>query len=352
MGKASGRKASQGGAARARGHAPARAHGKRAGARRSASAFDWRLVRVPVILAAAVIALGALWYTGHALSERPPGFDGETAFRRLKEQCDYGPRVPGTEGHRKCRAYLVGAVKMLTPQVEEQSFTFRDGTRDVPMTNIIARFLPPSPTARPADGTGVIVAAHWDTRPTADQEPDLARRRRPIMGADDGASGVAVLLQLASMLKERPPAVPVWLVFFDGEDYGPGEDRMYLGAKYFADHLPAGVPREGVLLDMIGDANLEVFKERISSERAGAVVDRVWEIARGLGYQAHFNPARKYAISDDHIPLLDKGIAMIDVIDFDYPYWHTLGDTVDKCSPASLRVVGDVVAAWIYEHRR
>jgi glutaminyl-peptide cyclotransferase len=349
MGKASGRKAPQRGAAQARGQAPAAARGNRARARRPSSAIAWRQARVPTILLVAVIAMGALWYTGHALSERPPRFDGEAAFQRLKEQCDFGPRVPGTEAHRKCRVYLVGAVKMLTPQVEEQSFTFRDGNQDVPMTNIIARFLPPA--ARPADGTGVIVAAHWDTRPTADQEPDLARRRRPILGADDGASGVAVLLQLARMLKERPPAVPVWLVFFDGEDYGPGEDRMYLGAKYFADHLPAGVPREGILLDMIGDANLEVFKERVSAERAGAVVDRVWEIARGLGYQAQFNPARKYSISDDHIPLLDKGIAMIDIIDFDYPYWHTLGDTVDKCSPASLRVVGDVVAAWIYEHR-
>jgi hypothetical protein len=330
---------------------PAQATGSRAGARRSTSAFDWRQARVPIIVLVAVIAMSALWYSGYALSRRPPGFDGEAAFQRLKEQCDFGPRVPGTEGHRRCRAYLVGALKMLTPQVEEQSFTFRDGSRDVPMTNIIARFLPPSAAGRRTGGAGVIVAAHWDTRPTADQEPDLARRRRPISGANDGASGVAVLLQLARMLKERPPGVPVWLVLFDGEDYGPGEDRMYLGAKHFAAHLPADVPREGVLLDMIGDRDLEVFKEIVSSQRAGAVVDRVWEIARSLGYQAQFNPARKYAISDDHLPLLDKGIAMIDVIDFDYPYWHTLGDTVDKCSPASLRVVGDVVAAWIYERR-
>jgi glutaminyl-peptide cyclotransferase len=343
-------------AASPRGAASAASRGHHAGARRggrvgSASAFDWRQVRVPIIVLAAVIAMSALWYTGHALAQRPPPFDGGAAFQRLKEQCDFGPRVPGTEGHRKCLAYLVGALKMLTPQVEEQSFTFRDGSRDVPMTNLIARFLPPSPGARGADGSGVIVAAHWDTRPTADQEPDPARRRRPIPGANDGASGVAVLLQLARMLKERPPAVPVWLVFFDGEDYGPGEDRMYLGAKQFAAHLPPGVPKVGILLDMIGDRDLEIFKEMNSAQRAGPVVDRVWEIARNLGYEVHFNPARKYSISDDHFPLLDKGIAMIDVIDFDYPYWHTLGDTVDKCSPASLRVVGDVVAAWIYERR-
>jgi Zn-dependent M28 family amino/carboxypeptidase len=171
------------------------------------------------------------------------------------------------------------------------------------------------------------------------------------MGANDGASGVAILLEIARMLKAKPAAVPVWIVLFDGEDYGPGVDRMFLGAKHFAANLPAGVPRVGVLLDMVGDKNLEIFKEIHSVQRASAVVNSVWETAQSLGYRAQFNPAPKYAIQDDHLPLLDRGIAMIDVIDFDYPPWHTLGDTVDKCSAASLDVVGEVVASWTYGRR-
>jgi Zn-dependent M28 family amino/carboxypeptidase len=145
--------------------------------------------------------------------------------------------------------------------------------------------------------------------------------------------------------------VPVWIVFFDGEDYGPGLDRMFLGAKYFAAHLPEGVPTKGILLDMIGDRDLKVFKEVNSVQRAGAVVDSVWETAARLGYRDQFDPALGHTISDDHLPLLDKGIAMIDIIDFDYPYWHTLGDTVDKCSPSSLKIVGEVVGAWVYAQK-
>jgi glutaminyl-peptide cyclotransferase len=330
----------------------------RPAARRPASRSLWRDARVPILVLVLVGFLAAVWFTGFALSDKKAGtevrlgstqrFSGETAFERLKEQCAFGPRVPGTDGHRKCLEYLVAALKPLASRVEEQSFSFQDGTRQIRMTNIIARF---PGTGSEAPGSGVLLAAHWDTRPTADQDPDPAQQRRPILGANDGASGVAVLLEAAKMLKAKKPTVPVWIVLFDGEDYGPGLDRMFLGARHFADHLPQGVPRRGVLLDMIGDRNLEVFKEVNSSLRAGAVVDSVWATAQRLGYQAQFNPATKYTISDDHLPLLDKGIAMIDVIDFDYPPWHTQGDTVDKCSAASLQTIGDVVVAWVYDQR-
>jgi hypothetical protein len=295
--------------------------------------------------------------SGQAVAQTPvaqspvarPAFNGEAAFAHLRAQCDFGTRVPGTEGHRKCREFLVATMKPLVTSVEEQSFDFRDGSRNIKMTNVIARLNPP--TGTPRAGSGVILAAHWDTRPTADMEPDVARRRQPILGANDGASGVAVLLELARQFKAKPPAVPVWFVFFDGEDYGPGLDRMFLGAKHFAEHLPAGVPTKGILLDMIGDKELQVFKEVNSAQRAGAVVESVWETAARLGYQAQFDPATRHSIMDDHIPLLDKGIAMIDIIDFDYPYWHTLGDTVDKCSAASLKIIGEVVGAWVYAQK-
>jgi glutaminyl-peptide cyclotransferase len=320
--------------------------------------------RVPIIILVVLMALGALWYTGYGIAQREEArrerarqvlattgavrFNGEAAFQRLKEQCDFGPRVPGTEGHARCLEYLASTLTPLASRVTRQQFTFKDGPRNIRMTNLIARFNPPS---GPKPGTGVILAAHWDTRPTADQEPDPAKRTQPILGANDGASGVAVLLEVARMLKAKPASVPVWIVLFDGEDYGPGIDRMFLGAKHFAANLPAGVPRKGVLLDMVGDKNLEIFKEVHSVQRASAVVDSFWEVAHRLGYRAFFNPEPRHVVLDDHIPLLDQGISMIDVIDFDYPPWHTLGDTVDKCSAASLGIVGDVTATWTYEQK-
>jgi hypothetical protein len=331
-----------------------------------------REARVPIIILVILSALGAIWYAGFGVAQKeearrerarqalaaataPPStgsearFNGEAAFQKLKEQCDFGPRTPGTEGHTRCLDYLVRALTPLAARVDRQQFTFRDGARAIRMTNVVARFNPAS--GSPRSGTGVILAAHWDTRPTADQEDDPERRRQPILGANDGASGVAILLEMARMLKAKPAAVPVWIVLFDGEDYGPGVDRMFLGAKHFAANLPTGVPRMGVLLDMVGDKNLEIFKEIHSVTRASAVVNSVWETAHRLGYRAHFNPQNGHLIQDDHLPLLEKGIAMIDVIDFDYPPWHTLGDTVDKCSAASLGVVGDVITTWTYEQK-
>jgi Zn-dependent M28 family amino/carboxypeptidase len=236
----------------------------------------------------------------------------------------------------------LGALKETTASVERQDFTFDDRGKPLPMTNVIARF------AGSGSGPATLLAAHWDTRPTADQERDPERRRQPILGANDGASGVAVLLQMARLFQRRPPPGPVWIVLFDGEDLGPHEDRMYLGAKYFAAHLPPNTPKRGVLLDMVGDRDLQIYQEGNSLVRAGAVVESVWDTARRLGYHRYFVPAPKYSISDDHLPLMDKGLEVADLIDFDYPPWHTLGDTVDKCSAGSLKIVGTVVAAWVY----
>ena len=123
---------------------------------------------------------------------------------------------------------------------------------------------------------------------------------------------------------------------------------MYIGAKYFADHLPANVPKRGVLLDMIGDRDLNIYQETNSLLRAREVVDGIWSTAQKLGDSRYFIPQAKYAIDDDHIPLLDQGLAVADLIDFDYPPWHTLGDTPDKCSSQSLKIVGTVVGAWVY----
>lgn len=279
-----------------------------------------------------------------------PKFDGDTAFDHLKAQCDFGPRPPGSAAHRKCGDYIVRALKPLADTVYEQRFQHYGNPQALALRNIIALF-------NPAAEDWVILCAHWDTRPMADQEVDQAKARKPILGANDGASGVAALLELARLFKEKPPSVGVMMVFFDGEDYGRTPDLMFLGSKYFAQHWrsmkrPDGKPlrlRYGILLDMIGDRNLNIHRERFSQGRARDVVDKVWRAAGQLGYRDAFPDSPKYFISDDHTALLAAGIKCIDVIDFDYAYWHTLDDTVDKCSPKSLRIVGEVIAKVVYE---
>lgn len=277
-----------------------------------------------------------------ALGAPPVAFDAERAFADLKRQCEFGPRVPGTAGHRRCRDYLSQVLKENADSFEAQEFAFRDGKRSLPMANLIARWKGTRVGAR-----GVILAAHWDTRPSADEESDPARRRQPILGANDGASGVAILLEVARQLKRVPPDGPVWVVLFDGEDYGPGIDRMFLGSRHFARRLPKEAPRVGVLLDMVGDADLRLPIEGYSFRRAREIVQEVWSIARGRGYGMVFVNELGPDVMDDHLPLLDAGVKMIDIIDFDYPYWHTLADTPDKCSANSLRIVGEVVIAWL-----
>ncbi|HLF14410.1 MAG TPA: M28 family peptidase, partial [Bacteroidota bacterium] len=205
--------------------------------------------------------------------------------------------------------------------------------------------------------TRILLLAHWDSRPWADEEADSSLHSRPVPGANDGASGVAVLLEVARHLKSTPPAVGVDILFTDGEDYGKHNDPggFLHGARYFATHLPPGYrPAFGILLDMIGDARLEIPRERHSLDFAPDIVDLVWSTANRLGF-SQFVDATQGRITDDHLPLNAAGIPTIDLIDFDYPdqtnrYWHTLQDSTDKCSPESLEAVGTVLLTVVYEY--
>jgi Zn-dependent M28 family amino/carboxypeptidase len=278
-----------------------------------------------------------------------PAFDGKQAFSDLEKQVQYGPRVPNTKGHRGCKEWLVATLKPLASDVSLQEVKRNLGGETLVMANVIARW-----KGQRSSG-GVLLCAHWDTRPTADYDPDPIKRRQPILGANDGASGVAVLLELARSFKAAPPPVPVMLVLFDGEDYGPGIDRMFLGSRAFAANLPADVPRKGILLDMIGDKNLRIPREDNSARAARQVLDEVYAIAARQGSSAYFPPGPGPSIEDDHVQLHQKGLQVIDLIDFEYgpghSWWHTSQDTPDKCSPQSLKVVGDVVAEWVYSRR-
>jgi hypothetical protein len=303
------------------------------------------------LLACALLLLGAC---ERSQSTPTTPFDGEVARGYVKTQLDFGARVPGTEAARKTGDWIVAQMRQRADTVIEQKWNHVTAKGDtLPLRNIFARF-------RPQASTRILYVTHWDSRPVSDQAEDPAKRSLPVPGANDGASGVGLFIALGDVLKKTPPTVGVDLLFVDGEDYGtfgPPDVDVLLGSTYFAANLPEGYqPIFGVLFDMIGDADLQIPQESNSVDRAPEVVTRVWDTAAKLGYQRYFPPRTGYAVTDDHIPLLDKGLRVIDVIDLDYlgppgsgkpNYHHTPDDTLDKVSAQSLKIVGDVAYALI-----
>lgn len=274
-----------------------------------------------------------------------PAFDGERAFADLAYQVEFGPRIPGTDGHRQCAAWIQEQLRPLADSLWKQDFTGTVlGSPDTfAMTNIVARF-------NPSASTRIVIGAHWDTRPLADLDPDSTKWDEPVPGANDGASGVAVLLELARILDSVAPPIGVDLVFFDGEDggdYGVSPGHWCQGSFHFAAHLPTRYDR-AVVVDMVGDKNLRLPVEGNSFRLSPDWVDRIWKTAAELNVTA-FERVRGEDVFDDHMPLLMKGIPAVDIIDFDYVHWHTTNDTIDKCSAASLAVVGQVLTAVIYD---
>lgn len=299
-----------------------------------------------VVLAAA--ALLFWWKNRPAREVAIPVFNGNNAFALLQKQCDFGARVPGTAAHDSCRVFLLQELRRYADNVVEQSFEhqFERYPRPVKLTNIIAGFQMQAQRR-------VLLCAHWDSRPWADQETDSSKHRLPVPGANDGASGVAVLLEIARVLKSSPPPVGVDLILFDGEDSGiSGVPRSFaIGAQHFARvQGPHYRPLFGILLDMVGDRDLQIYQEHNSVRYARGVVDRVWRMAAEQRITEFISTVR-HEIFDDHYPLIEAGIPAIVIIDFDYPHWHTLGDTPDKCSASSLEKAGTAVLATIYDRR-
>ncbi len=277
-------------------------------------------------------------------------FNGQQAFEYLLKQVEFGPRNPGSKGHAQCLQYLHREMSKWADRVDLQSFTYHDRLRNkkFKLTNIIARF-------NLQNKRRIFFAAHWDTRPFADHDVKK-NRNKPILGANDGASGVAVLLEMARVFHKQHPEIGVDLILFDGEDYGrEGHlDEYFLGSRYYARHYGEyGYTHEfGILIDMIGDAQLTIKKEGYSVQNLPWLVDKVWNIAHSLGFYEFSDDFLGY-VDDDHVPLLKAGIPCIDLIDFEYPdktnrYWHTLQDTPDKCSAQSLYIVGSVLLEVAY----
>jgi glutaminyl-peptide cyclotransferase len=274
----------------------------------------------------------------------PSEFNGTTAFTYVERQMAFGPRIPNTPGHQKTGDWLLAELRARADTVVVQEFrqvTSKGVT--LQLRNFLARF-------RPLATDRVLFVAHWDTRPVAEKSPNLAAQRMPTPGANDGASGVAVLLGVADALKAKAPTIGVDLLFVDGEDYGDFTDstETLLGSRYFANHLPPGYTTLfAVVFDMVGDKDLQILQEGYSVSGAPEVVQRVWRIAEQRGYGRVFVNRAGEALTDDHVPLQRVGIRAIDVIDFDFPYHHTTEDTIDKVSAESLQIVGDVAVALV-----
>ena len=279
-----------------------------------------------------------------------PAFDADRAFRDLERQVAFGPRIPGSAGHAQQLEWLETELRALADTVFLDPFEHVTGEgHELDLTNVIARF-------GPADGSRLLLLTHWDTRPKADQSSEPADREKPVPGANDGASGTAILLEFARMFNEQPPPGGVELLFTDGEDYGPSTADMFLGAQHYAAGIGSeNPPAYGILLDMVGDADPSFPIEAYSMEGAGQAVQRVWGIAADLGYRRFFPMDRTVRVVDDHVQFINAGIPVADIIDFDYGpgngFWHTPRDVPANTSARTLFMVGDVVAEVVYRNR-
>ena len=273
-----------------------------------------------------------------------PEFNGAKALAQLTAQTDFGPRKPNSNGHKKCLVYIAAELGKYAEKVNRQDFLHTGYDNEVlKLSNVFGSF-------NDSIDERILLLAHWDTRPRSDEEKDQAKQHRPILGANDGASGVAVLLELARLFKQSPPPIGVDILFVDGEDYGKAHDleSYFLGSRHFMKvKSPEYKPRFAILVDMVGDKDLQIPMEQNSMKYAPEAVELIWSTAEKLGVTQFINVPGEQ-ISDDHIPLNDGGLATVDIIDFQYPYWHTSQDTPDKCSAESLEAVGKVLTHVIY----
>jgi len=259
--------------------------------------------------------------------------NGEDALDYIQTQVNFGFRIPGTQASKDTADFIYNHLKSEGWMVSYQEFS----KNNIPMQNIIAKNSRFDPQ--------ILLGTHFDTRRYSDQESEDFRQATPVVGANDGASGTALLLELSRCLVKLE--LPIGLVFFDGEDQGKIDGREWsVGSKYFVEHLDYR-PDKVVIIDMIADEELNIYREINSTK---FLCDEIWLVAENKGYQPHFIDEEKYSLIDDHVPFLEKGIPACLVIDFDYAYWHTNQDTLEHVSPGSLEIVGDVILTWICEY--
>lgn len=292
-----------------------------------------RRKRIFILAGLLAIFIGMAIWGMMLLTARPGHFNGQRAYQDVIAQVAYGPRVPDSPAHTETIKYIQDQLKKAGWQSQIQATTWQGFA----VQNIIASRTDQTPQ--------IILGAHYDSRMLADQDPGPGRNK-PVPGANDGASGVAVLLEMARTLPQD--SLPIWLVFFDAEDDGgiAGRDWL-LGSQAFVASLTFH-PRAAIVVDMVGDADLNIYIERNSNP---VLVSEIWGQAARLGFARQFIPTPKYSMEDDHTPFLKAGIPAVDIIDFDYPYWHTAADTPDKVSPRSLEIVGETLSAWLISQK-
>ena len=292
-----------------------------------------------------------------------PEFNADSAYAFCEKQCEFGPRTMNSEAHDKCARWIVEKFKQYGCTVTEQKADLKgfDGTM-LKSNNIIASY-------KPELTTRILLCAHWDSRPWADNDPDSTNWHKPIIAANDAASGVGVMIELARILKGSGLELGVDFICFDAEDYGtpqwfegedPG-DTWALGAQYFANNLPEGyAPRYGILLDMVGGVGAKFYREGMSMQYAPAIVKKVWNAARQVGYGSYFPKDDGGMITDDHIPVNQTAnIPCIDVIPY-YPdcaqssfgpTWHTIADNMDNIDKNTLKAVGQTMVQVLFTEK-
>lgn len=292
-----------------------------------------------------------------------PDFNADSAYIYLQEQCDFGPRTMNSTAHDKCEKWIIQKFEQYGCKVTTQKATLNgyDGT-PLRSTNIMASYNPEATTR-------IMFCAHWDCRPWADNDPDSTNWHKPIVAANDAASGVGVMIELARILKGSGLELGVDFICFDAEDYGtpqwfegedPG-DTWALGAQYFANNLPEGyAPRYGILLDMVGGVGAKFYREGMSMQYAPAIVKKVWNAARQVGYGSYFPKDDGGMITDDHIPVNQTAnIPCIDVIPY-YPdcaqssfgpTWHTIADNMDNIDKNTLKAVGQTMVQVLFTEK-
>lgn len=297
--------------------------------------LDPKPIRTLLLLGSMFALFGLSSCTGEPATTVSPDeesdFSGARALGLVEEQVEMGPRFPGSDGHARVQEWIGASLEAYGWDVRLQGFMV-DGLE---LANIVA--------GQPGADGAVMLGAHYDTRPVADQDP--ASTSEPVPGANDGASGVAVLLELARVLPTWSRGCQPNLVFFDAEDSGDiaGWD-WHEGADFYVENVDS-LPTALVVVDMVGDRDLDIFLDLNSDE---ALSKSIWDRARALGYQA-FIPQPKYAMIDDHTPFAEAGVRSALLIDFDYPFWHTTNDTPDKASGESLEAVGRTVQSWLLD---
>lgn len=299
----------------------------------------------------------------HAIKKDPVAFNGDSAYNFVKAQVAFGPRVPNTSAHISCGDYLRDKLKTFGATVTEQLAELKAYDNSIlKARNIIGSFLPEA-------NDRILLCAHWDSRPYADNDTDPSNHKTPISGANDGASGVGVLLEIARQLQQKLPSVGVDIIFFDAEDYGTpyfhegksdSETTWCLGSQYWAanPHVPNYKAEFGILLDMVGAPSANFYKEGYSMQMAPHIVEKVWSKAFSMGKGGLFINGSGGTITDDHLFVMKgRNFPCIDIIDFNPyttgfgPYWHTIHDTMDAVDKETLKSVGEVVLSIIYEQQ-